>query len=99
VLLEWGLVKVQLPWQHGGIVLRPAGGVFGSVFFMMTGMHALHVLSGVIFIAVIWLKGRKGDFSPDSYWGVEACAIYWHFVDVVWVFFYPAIYLIGVVAH
>ena len=98
VLLEWGLVQVDFPWHHEAVPLRPSDGVFGSVFFLMTGMHALHVLSGVAFIAIIWLKGRRGEFAPDSYWGVEVCAVYWHFVDVVWVFFYPALYLIGTVA-
>lgn len=75
--------------------LRPTAGVYGSVLYTMTGMHALHVLSGIIFILAIWMNGRKGRYSSQNYWGVEACAIYWHFVDVVWVFFYPALYLMG----
>ena len=79
--------------------LKPTDGVFGGVFFAMTGMHALHVLSGIILILFVWNLGRKGHFSPEKHWGVEACAIYWHYVDVVWVFFYPALYLIGTVAH
>jgi cytochrome c oxidase subunit 3 len=62
-------------------------------------MHALHVISGVAFIAIIWNLGRKGHFSPERHWGVEACAIYWHYVDLVWIFFYPAIYLIGKAIH
>ena len=78
--------------------IRPTDGAFGAVLFGMTGMHALHVLSGVGFILIIWNKGRKGEFSPERYWGVEACAIWWHYVDLVWIFFYPAIYLIGTVA-
>ena len=41
-------------------------------------------------------SGRKGHFSSERHWGVEACAIYWHYVDLVWIFFYPAIYLIGI---
>jgi cytochrome c oxidase subunit 3 len=61
----------------------------------MTGFHALHVLSGVVFIIVIWNTGRKGGFSADRHWGVEGAAIYWHYIDVVWIFFYPALYLIG----
>ena len=100
VALEWGLLPVRLPWEaeipHH---LRPMDGVYGAVLFGMTGMHALHVLSGVAFIFVVWAKGRRGEFSSQAYWGVEFTAIYWHFVDVVWVFFYPALYLIGTVAH
>jgi len=75
--------------------LRPWDGVFGAVFFGMTGMHALHVLSGVIFILIVWNNGRKGHYSPERHWGVEACAIWWHYVDLIWVFFYPALYLMG----
>lgn len=79
--------------------IRPTDGAFGAVLYGMTGMHALHVLSGVGFILIIWNKGRKGEFSPERYWGVEACAIWWHYVDLVWVFFYPAIYLMGTAVH
>ena len=66
-----------------------------SVFFTMTGMHALHVLSGVIFLTIVYRNGKKGMYSRERYFPVEAAAIYWHFVDVVWVFFYPALYLMG----
>ena len=75
--------------------LKPTDGAFGAIFYGMTGLHALHVLSGVILIGIIWYRSRKGDFSAERHWGVEATAIYWHYVDVVWVFFYPALYLIG----
>lgn len=75
--------------------LRPWDGVFGAVFFGMTGMHALHVLSGVIFILIVWNNGRKGHYTAERHWGVEACAIWWHYVDLIWVFFYPALYLMG----
>jgi len=83
---------VGLEWQGH---IRPSDGVFGAVLYGMTGMHALHVLSGILFILIVWNAGRQGRFSAGAHWGVEACAIYWHYVDVVWVFFYPALYLIG----
>jgi cytochrome c oxidase subunit 3 len=73
----------------------PGDGVAGGVFYMMTGMHALHVLTGVLFLFVVWRNGIKGHYSPDRHWAVEAAANYWHFVDLVWIFFYPALYLIG----
>ena len=66
-----------------------------SIFFTMTGMHALHVLSGVILLFVVYRNGKKGLYSKERHFPVEAAAIYWHFVDVVWVFFYPALYLMG----
>lgn len=75
--------------------IRPTDGVYGSVLFAMTGLHALHVLSGVALIGVILFKALRGEFSAGSHWGVEAGAIYWHFVDLVWVFYYPALYLMG----
>lgn len=76
----------------------PADGAAGAVFYMMTGMHALHVLSGVVLLGIVYRNGRNGCYSAERHWAVEACANYWHFVDVVWIFFYPALYLIGTVA-
>jgi cytochrome c oxidase subunit 3 len=73
----------------------PADGAQGAVFYMMTGMHAFHVLTGVLFLLIVYLNGRKGLYSPEKHWAVEAAANYWHFVDVVWIFFYPALYLMG----
>jgi cytochrome c oxidase subunit 3 len=69
-----------------------------SIFYTMTGFHALHVLSGVIFLGIVYRNGRKGLYNQERHFPVEAAAIYWHFVDVVWVFFYPALYLMGRVA-
>lgn len=98
VVLEWNIFGLEA--EIAGIELfghlRPAEhGVYAGVFFAMTGVHALHVVSGIIFILIAWNLGRRGHYSPERHWGVEATAIYWHFVDVVWVFFYPALYLIG----
>ncbi len=74
----------------------PGDGAPGAIFYLMTGMHAFHVLTGVIFLAVILRNGLMGHYSADEHWAVEACANYWHFVDIVWQFFYPALYLVGV---
>jgi len=74
----------------------PGDGAAGAVFYMMTGMHALHVFTGVIFLFIVLRNGLKGHYSAEKHWGVEAAANYWHFVDVVWIFFYPALYLIGI---
>jgi cytochrome c oxidase subunit 3 len=94
MIFEWGLIPAIYE-AH----LTPWDDVYGAIVFLMTGMHALHVLSGIVFIAIVWNLGRKGHFSPEQHWGVESCAIYWHYVDLVWIFFYPALYLIGTVAH
>ncbi len=88
-----GVVGVE--WQIAPF--GPGDGVQGAVFYSMTGFHAFHVLTGVIFLVIILRNGLRGRYSAEKHWGVEACAIYWHFVDVVWVFFYPALYLVGTV--
>jgi cytochrome c oxidase subunit III len=54
-------------------------------------------LTGVILLAVVLRNGARGLYSGGKHWAVEAAAVYWHFVDVVWIFFYPALYLIGTV--
>jgi cytochrome c oxidase subunit 3 len=86
VLIEWPLAS------HEG--LTPSSGVAGAAFYMMTGMHAFHVFTGLILLVIVWLNGRRGLYDTKNY-PVEAAAVYWHFVDVVWIFFYPALYLIG----
>ncbi len=92
VLVEWQLAA------HEGLIAsfgNPAVGPVGGVFYMMTGMHAFHVLTGLIFLAVVWNNARKGLYSAEKHYPAEAAAVYWHFVDLVWIFFYPALYLIG----
>jgi cytochrome c oxidase subunit 3 len=86
-----GVVGVEWPTAP----FAPGDSATASLFYTMTGFHALHVLSGLVFLAVVYLNGRKGLYSREDHWAVEAAAVYWHFVDVVWIFFYPALYLIG----
>jgi cytochrome c oxidase subunit 3 len=87
-----GVVGVEWPISHFD------GGAASSLFFAMTGFHAFHVLTGVIFLFIVYRNGRKGLYSAETHWAVEASAVYWHFIDVVWIFFYPALYLIGLPA-
>lgn len=92
VLVEWRLAA------HEGLVAsfgNPTVGPLGGVFYMMTGMHAFHVFTGLIFLGVVWNNARKGVYTAEKHYPVEAAAVYWHFVDLVWIFFYPALYLIG----
>jgi len=86
-----GVVGVE--WQI--VPFSPGENAMASVFFTMTGFHAFHVLTGVIFLVIVYRNGRKSLYSPERHWPVEAAAVYWHFVDVVWIFFYPALYLMG----
>ena len=88
-----GVVFVE--WPIAAEHISMSEGVAGSVFFTMTGFHAFHVLTGIIFLLIVWNNGRKGLYTAERHFAVEASAVSWHFIDVVWVFFYPALYLIG----
>jgi len=71
------------------------GNIYGSTFYMATGFHGFHVIVGTIFLAVCLWRAYKGDFTPKQHFGFEAAAWYWHFVDVVWLFLFIAIYVWG----
>lgn len=88
------LIGVGVEWSQAFVHFPPSE-LFGTVFFSMTGMHAFHVLTGLIMLGLLYLKGQRGAFSAENHWGPEAVVKYWHFVDVVWVFFYPALYLVS----
>ncbi len=70
-------------------------GIYPSAFYMATGFHGFHVLVGTIFLAVCWLRAIQGHFTKERHFGFEAAAWYWHFVDVVWLFLFIAIYWWG----
>jgi cytochrome c oxidase subunit 3 len=105
VIIEWHTIPVIAePVLHlfgepeGAEPLKPTSGVAGAAFYMMTGMHAFHVFTGLVVLAIVWFNARRGLYDVKKY-PVEAAAVYWHFVDVVWIFFYPALYLIGTVVR
>ncbi len=79
----------EAPFKFAG------GGVYPSVFFLATGFHGFHVIVGTIFLIVCWWRARGGGFTATRHFGFEAAAWYWHFVDVVWLFLFVAIYLWG----
>jgi cytochrome c oxidase subunit 3 len=89
-----GVLGVEWPTAIAEGV-APSASAAGAIFFMMTGMHAFHVITGLLFLGIVWRNGSRGLYSAEKHWAVEAAAVYWHFVDVVWIFFYPALYLIG----
>ena len=71
------------------------GSIYGATFFMATGFHGFHVFIGTIFLVVCLVRALRGHFSPKQHLGFEFAAWYWHFVDVVWLFLFVAIYLWG----
>ncbi len=77
------------PWRN------PHGAEqFGAVFFMITGLHGLHVLGGVVLLAIIARKVHKGHYEKKGYSVIEITGLYWHFVDLVWVFSFAFFYLL-----
>ena len=102
--LIWGLVLTVVlgvaftciqayEYAHAGFGF--ADGIYSSTFFMATGFHGAHVIIGSIFLMVCLGRSLAGHFKPDHHFGFEAAAWYWHFVDVVWLFLFFAIYWWG----
>jgi cytochrome c oxidase subunit III len=80
-------------FQFEGPLARPVQ-IYYSLYFAMTGLHALHMIIGIpILLTLAWLAHR-GHYGPDYYVPVEFTGLYWHFVDIVWIFLFPLLYLI-----
>jgi len=77
-------------------VLRFNDGIFGSLFYILTGFHGLHVIIGVVFLIVCLFRQRAKHFTPRQHLGYEAAILYWHFVDLVWLFLFYVVYIWGV---
>jgi cytochrome c oxidase subunit III len=81
-------------FRFEGPLARPAE-IFFSFYFAMTGMHALHMIIGIGLLTALIVKARRSRFSPYYYTPVEIIGLYWHFVDIVWIFLFPLLYLVG----
>jgi len=68
--------------------------LFFALYFIMTGCHALHMLVGLVLMVVVALRAWRGRYSSANYLGVECLGLYWHFVDLVWIFLFPLLYLL-----
>ncbi len=79
--------------HHG---LSPATSNFLGIYFTMTGLHGLHIIGGIVVNAYLWIPGAKMWHSdPERFTGrVEVAGLYWHFVDLVWIFLFPTLYLL-----
>jgi cytochrome c oxidase subunit 3 len=73
--------------------------IFFSLYFVMTGLHALHMIIGLGIMAVMLWWAAKGAITDEYYTPIEVSGLYWHFVDIVWIFLFPLLYLIGRHAH
>ncbi|MFO1534376.1 MAG: heme-copper oxidase subunit III [Thermoplasmatota archaeon] len=68
---------------------------FMSAFFILTGTHGLHVFGGLCLLTVMWLRARKGQFTPERHAGPQVASMYWHFVDLIWVFVFAIVYVLN----
>jgi cytochrome c oxidase subunit 3 len=74
--------------------LNAGSTTYGSTFYIMTGFHGAHVIAGLLMLALAWMRGYWRDFTPARHLFVDASMLYWHFVDVVWVFLYAILYVL-----
>ena len=79
--------------QHG-YELPKYSRIFYGVYFTMTGLHGVHVLVGIGVLSWIYIRARRREFSSHNYVAVENAGIYWHIVDLVWIFLFPLLYLV-----
>ncbi len=105
-LVQWMFVTVALgiiflflqgleyveAYDYYGITLD--SGIYGSLFFMLTGFHGFHVTLGTFILLVMLIRCMKGHFKPNDHFGFEAAAWYWHFVDVVWILLFIFVYVV-----
>ena len=78
---------------HKGLTLKT--NLFGASFFTLTGFHGTHVTLGVIWLVTLWIEALRGKIPPAKSLNLEIAALYWHFVDVVWIVIFPVVYLIN----
>jgi cytochrome c oxidase subunit III len=102
--LKWGLwltillgalFTILQIYEYSHATFAFKGHIYGATFFMATGFHGVHVVIGTLFLAVCLMRAYQGHFKPNQHLGFEFAAWYWHFVDVVWLFLFAAIYVYG----
>jgi len=79
-------------FHHG---IYPRTNLFFSIYFMLTGLHGIHVLLGMGVLSYVIILSRRGRLSASYYTPAEMSGLYWHFVDLVWIYLFPLLYLIG----
>lgn len=96
-LVEYGrhIEQGALPgaWYHFEDFARPGAGLFFTLYYLLTGLHAFHVLVGIALLSVMAWRVRAGTLTREEHVPLELAGMYWHFVDVVWLFLWPLLYL------
>jgi heme/copper-type cytochrome/quinol oxidase subunit 3 len=92
VVFLGGQGREYITLGHEGFTLSSS--IFGSNFFTLTGFHGLHVSIGVLFLIIVLIRSLRGDFTQHKHFAAIAAELYWHFVDVVWIFVFTLVYLV-----
>ena len=89
--------ELLVPGAHFSpdLAVHPGAQIFFSLYFCMTGLHALHMVIGEGILLTIAIMAWRGKFSPTYSNPIEVAGLYWHFVDIVWIFLFPLFYLVG----
>jgi len=85
-------VEYTAKFHHG---IYPGTNIFFSIYFMLTGLHGVHVLLGMGLLSYVIVLSRRGRLSADYFTPAEMSGLYWHFVDLVWIYLFPLLYLVG----
>jgi heme/copper-type cytochrome/quinol oxidase subunit 3 len=72
----------------------PSTNNFFGTYFLLTGFHGLHVIGGIIALSILWLNSKRGRYTSTHFAPIEIAGLYWHFVDIVWIFLFPTLYLL-----
>lgn len=93
-LLGTAFLGLQL-FNWSQLLVPEMDGRMRNLFLFLTVVHALHVVGGLIPMAVVWRRAGAGAYGATAHWGVLYCGIYWHFLDVVWLTLFGTLYLLG----
>ena len=69
--------------------------IFFSIYYLLTGLHGLHIIGGITVIVIMLIRTAKNNFSSEYYTPLEVTGLYWHLVDLIWIFIFPLLYLVG----
>lgn len=86
------IIEYYHAYANLGLTLN--SGIYGSTFYTLTGLHAMHVTIGIMMLSIILIRVLRGHFSPGHHFGFQAVSWYWHFVDIVWIFLFIFVYWI-----
>jgi len=94
IVLGLTFLSMQM-YDYSQLPFRASDTIYGTTFFTLTGFHGAHVAGGVIFMVVCLVRTMGGQFSARHHEAIEACSLYWHFVDVVWLALFTTLYIVG----